>query len=67
MRENLRDKRGFIYGSYEKFLNGKTVVYDKFSHRLGEIRPEGNYLVAYNQLGQKLLNGTRRMITLMTR
>lgn len=49
MKETLKDKRGIKYGLIETSLNGKTVVYDKNNVRLGEIRPEGNYLVAYNK------------------
>ena len=54
MRETIKDNRGMKIGSYESFLNGKTIVYDKNGAKLGEIRPEGSFLVAYNKNGIKM-------------
>ena len=54
MRETIKDNRGMKIGSYESFLNGKTIVYDENGAKLGEIRPEGNFLVAYNKNGIKM-------------
>lgn len=60
MRENIKDKRGMKIGSYESFLNGKTIVYDKMGRKLGEIRPEGSYLVAYDSRGIKMAKWNER-------
>lgn len=54
MKETLKDKRGMKYGAIETSLNGRTVVYDKNNIKIGEIRPEGNFLVAYNKMNIKM-------------
>ena len=54
MRQIIKDNRGMKIGSYESFSNGKTIVYDKNGAKLGEIRPEGNSLVAHNKIGVKI-------------
>ncbi len=54
MREELKDKRNMRIGYLDKQLNGRTIVYDKNNARLGEIRPEGSYLVAYDKNNRRL-------------
>jgi hypothetical protein len=54
MREELRDKRNQRYGYIDKQLNGQIKVMDKNGNRLGEIKPEGSYLVAYDKNFRRL-------------
>lgn len=60
MREIIKNNRGIKIGSYESSLNGKTIVYDKKGAKLGEIRPNGNYLEAYNKKGVKMAKWNER-------
>ena len=48
MREEIKDSRRMRIGYIDKQLNGRITVYDKNYRRLGEIKPEGNCLVAYD-------------------
>ncbi len=54
MKEEIKDSRRQKIGYIDRQLNGKSTIYDKMSSRLGEIKPEGHRLVAYNKIGQKL-------------
>lgn len=54
MREELKDSRNQRFGYIDRQLNGKITVYDKNNGRLGEIRPEGNYLVAYDRNNRRM-------------
>ena len=54
MREELKDKRNQRIGYLDKQLNGRTTVYDRNNGRLGEIRPEGHYLVAYDKMNRRM-------------
>lgn len=68
MRETIKDNRGMKIGSYESFLNGKTIVYDKNGAKLGESRPEGNsFSWPITRMVLRWQNGGRRMTALTTR
>ncbi|MCR5248972.1 MAG: hypothetical protein K6E50_00025 [Lachnospiraceae bacterium] len=54
MREDIRDAKKQKIGSIDRSLNGRVVVYNKMNNKLGEIRPNGNYLVAYDKNGRKM-------------
>lgn len=54
MREDLRDSRNQRIGCIDKQLNGRITVYDKNNVRLGEIRPEGSYLVAFDKNNRRM-------------
>ncbi|MBQ6638356.1 MAG: hypothetical protein IJH82_06850 [Lachnospiraceae bacterium] len=54
MREELKDSRNQRVGYIDRQLNGKITVYDKNNVRLGEIRPEGSYLVAYDKTNRRM-------------
>ena len=60
MRETLKNSRGIKIGSYETKLLGKTIVYDKNNIRLGEIRPSGNRLIAYDKMNRKIAEWNER-------
>lgn len=47
-KEAIKDKRGLTLGYVETFLNGTAKVYDKQHRRIGEIKPQGNQLIAYD-------------------
>lgn len=54
MREEIKDSRRMRIGYIDKQLNGRITVYDKNFVRLGEIKPEGSYLVAYDKAYRKM-------------
>ena len=54
MREDIKDSRNQRIGYIDKQLNGKITVYDKSHNRIGEIKPEGKRLVAYNKNFQRM-------------
>ncbi len=60
MKETIKDKRGMKIGSYDKQLNGRIVVYDKSGIKIGEIKPEGTYLVAYDKRHMKMAKWNER-------
>ena len=60
MRQTLKNNRGIKIGSYETKLNGKIIVYDKNNIRLGEIKPSGGRLIAYDKMGRKLAEWNER-------
>ena len=60
MREDLRDGRNQRIGSIDKQLNGRITVYDKNNVRLGEIRPEGSYLVAFDKNNRRMAKWNER-------
>ncbi|GEM_PF-6166880 len=60
MREDLKDSRNQRFGSIDRQLNGKIIVYDKNNRLLGEIRPEGNYLIAYDRSNRRMAKWNER-------
>ncbi len=54
MREEIKDERRQRIGYVDRQLNGKVTIYDKMNMRLGEIRPEGRRLVAYDKMNRKI-------------
>lgn len=54
MKEEIKDSRRQKIGYIDKQLNGRSTIYDKTSTRLGEIKPEGHRLVAYNKTSQRM-------------
>ena len=54
MREELKDARRMRIGYIDRQLNGKIYVYDKMNRKIGEIRPEGNKLSAYDNKFHKI-------------
>ena len=54
MREDIKDSRKQKIGSIDTQLNGKSTIYNKMGSKLGEIRPEGRRLVAYDKMGRKM-------------
>ncbi len=60
MREELKDDRRNRIGYIDRQLNGKITVYDKSNSRLGEIRPEGSYLVAYDKSNRRMAKWNER-------
>lgn len=54
MREEIKDSRRMKIGYIDKHLNGTITVYDKNYRKLGEIKPNGNYLVAYDSSYRKM-------------
>ena len=47
-------------GSYETKLNGKIIVYDKNNIRLGEIKPSGSRLIAYDKMNRRIAEWNER-------
>lgn len=54
MRQTLKDNRGMKIGSIDRHLNGRITVYDKIGSKIGEIRPQGKELIAYDKRGIKI-------------
>ncbi len=53
MREEIKDSRGKRIGYIEDATYGKKNVLDLQGHILGQIRPEGNRLAAYDKVSRK--------------
>ena len=53
-KEKLTDRSGKTIGYIEKFLNGTAKVYDAQSRRIGELKPQGKQLIAYDSSSRKL-------------
>lgn len=60
MREEIKDSRSMRIGYIDKQLNGKATIYDKNYRRLGEIKPEGSYLVAYDSSYRRMAKWNER-------
>lgn len=60
MREEIKDSRRMRIGYIDKQLNGRITVYDKMNRRLGEIKPEGSYLVAYDSMNRRMAKWNER-------
>ena len=54
MRKDLKNSKNQKIGSIDTQLNGKSTIYDKMGTKLGEIRPNGHRLEAFNKLGRKI-------------
>lgn len=54
MREEIKDSRRNRIGYIDRQLNGKCTIFDRMNSRIGEIRPNGHRLEAYDKLGKKL-------------
>jgi len=54
MKEEIKDNMNRRIGYVEKQLNGVVTVYDKFNSRLGQMKPEGHKLVAYDKFSKKM-------------
>ena len=54
MREDIRDSRRNKIGSIDTQLNGKSTIYNKMGVKIGEIRPNGRKLEAFDKLGRKM-------------
>ncbi len=54
MREEIRDDKRNRIGYVETQSNGRTVVYDKTLSRIGEIKKEGQYDIAYDKHGSRI-------------
>ncbi len=54
MREEIKDNRNMRIGYIDKQLNGQVTIFDKNGVRIGEIRPYGHRLEAYDKTGRKL-------------
>ena len=54
MREEIKDSRGKRIGYIEDALYEKKNILDAQGRPLGQIRPEGNRLAAYDKAGRKL-------------
>lgn len=53
-KEKLKDERGRTIGYVETTLNNQTKVYNAQSIKVGEIKPQGNRLIAYNKMNQQI-------------
>ncbi len=53
MREEIKDSKRQRIGYIDRQLNGKITIYDKTNFKIGDIRPEGKKLVAYDKKGFK--------------
>ncbi len=54
MRQDLKDSRNQKIGSIDTQLNGRTTIYNKMGVRIGEIRPSGHRLEAFDKIGKKI-------------
>ncbi len=54
MREDIKNSRNQKIGSIDKQLNGRITIYDKIGSRIGEIKPEGHKLVAYDKASRRI-------------
>ena len=54
MRKDIKDNKNKKIGSIDTQLNGRSTIYNKEGNRIGEIRPDGNRLVAYDKHGKKI-------------
>ena len=54
MREDIKDKRNQKIGSIDSQLNGRSTIYNKMGSRIGEIRPNGHRLEAFDKTGRKI-------------
>ena len=54
MREDIRDSKRNKIGSIDTQLNGKSTIYNKMGLKIGEIRPSGHRLEAFDKLGRKM-------------
>lgn len=54
MREEIKDSRRNRIGYIDRQLNGKCTLYDKMNARIGEMRPNGHRLEAYDKTGKRL-------------
>lgn len=54
MKEEIKDNRHQRIGYVDKELNGVITVYDKYNSRLGQIKPEGHKLVAYDKYAKRM-------------
>ena len=52
--EEIKDVRRNRIGYIDRQLNGKCAIYDKMNMRIGELRPNGHRLEAYDKMGRKL-------------
>ncbi len=54
MRQDLKNNRNQKIGSIDTQLNGKSIIYNKMGAKIGEIRPNGHRLIAFDKLGRKM-------------
>lgn len=54
LKERLKDKSGRTIGYVETALNNNTKVFNEKNIRIGEIKPQGNRLIAYNKMNQQI-------------
>lgn len=54
MREDIKDNRNQKIGSIDSQLNGRSTIYNKMGSRIGEIRPNGHRLEAFDKTGRKI-------------
>ena len=54
MRQDLKDNRNQKIGSIDTQLNGKSIIYNKVGAKIGEIRPNGHRLEAFDKVGKKI-------------
>ena len=54
MREDIRDSRRNKIGSIDTQLNGRSTIYNKNGVKIGELRPSGHRLEAYDKVGKKI-------------
>ena len=54
MRKDIKNNRNQKIGSIDTQLNGRSVIYNKVGSKIGELRPEGSKLVAYDKSGRRM-------------
>ena len=54
MKEPIRDARRQTIGYMDRQSNGKCTIYDKMYRRIGEIRPNGSKLEAFDHMNRRL-------------
>ena len=54
MREDIKDNRNQKIGSIDSQPNGRSTIYNKMGSRIGEIRPNGHRLEAFDKTGRKI-------------
>jgi hypothetical protein len=53
-KETLKDKRGQTFGYIDTSLNGTARIYDKQNRKIGELKPQGKQLIAYDHSLKKI-------------
>ncbi|SCY30719.1 hypothetical protein SAMN02910370_02064 [Lachnospiraceae bacterium XPB1003] len=54
MRQDLKDSRNQKIGSIDSQLNGRSTIYNKVGSKIGELRPNGHRLEAFDKVGRKI-------------